>query len=99
MQPTNEGSFDFAYVDADKTNYWNYHERLLKLVRIGGVIVYDNTLWGGTVAFPDDSSVPDFLKESRLHTIKLNKSLASDPRIQISQVPSGDGVTICIRLY
>ncbi|XXG64285.1 hypothetical protein AAC387_Pa05g2277 [Persea americana] len=96
--PTNEGSFDFAYVDADKINYWNYHERLLKLVRIGGVMVYDNTLWGGTVALPEDL-VPDDRKESRLNTIKLNKSLASDPRIQMSQVPAGDGVTVCVRVY
>ncbi|RWR82736.1 putative caffeoyl-CoA O-methyltransferase [Cinnamomum micranthum f. kanehirae] len=97
--PTNEGSFDFAYVDADKINYWNYHERLLKLVRIGGIIAYDNTLWGGTVTLPDDSSVPDYLKASWPHIIKFNKSLASDPRVQISQVPLGDGVTICLRLY
>ncbi|XXG64287.1 hypothetical protein AAC387_Pa05g2278 [Persea americana] len=97
--PTNDGSFDFAYVDADKINYWNYHERLLKLVRIGGIIAYDNTLWGGTVALPDDSLLPDYLKASRPHIIKFNKSLASDPRVQISQVPSGDGVTICLRLY
>ncbi|KAJ8641003.1 hypothetical protein MRB53_017697 [Persea americana] len=97
--PTNDGSFDFAYVDADKINYWNYHERLLKLVRIGGIIAYDNTLWGGTVALPDDSLLPYYLKASRPHIIKFNKSLASDPRVQISQVPSGDGVTICLRLY
>lgn len=96
--PANEGSFDFAYVDADKDNYWNYHERLLKLVRTGGLILYDNTLWGGTVALPDDSSVPERMKYSRIHTIKLNKLLASDPRIQISHVPLGDGVTICRRL-
>ncbi|XP_058068111.1 probable caffeoyl-CoA O-methyltransferase At4g26220 [Magnolia sinica] len=96
---TNEGSFDFAYVDADKGNYWNYHERLMKLVRTGGLIIYDNTLWGGTVALPDDSLVPDDMKESRVHTIKLNKSLASDPRIQICQIPLADGVTVCRRLY
>ncbi|KAL4390764.1 hypothetical protein AHAS_Ahas03G0177700 [Arachis hypogaea] len=50
----NEGSFDFAFVDADKSNYWNYHERLLKLIRIGGMIIYDNTLWGGTVAWKEE---------------------------------------------
>ncbi|BAT72910.1 hypothetical protein VIGAN_01035300 [Vigna angularis var. angularis] len=42
---SNKDSFDFAFVDADKDNYWNYHERLLKLVKIGGLIIYDNTLW------------------------------------------------------
>ncbi|TKY60799.1 caffeoyl-CoA O-methyltransferase [Spatholobus suberectus] len=42
--PSNKETFDFAFVDADKDNYWNYHERLLKLVKIGGLIIYDNTL-------------------------------------------------------
>ncbi|KAL3655973.1 hypothetical protein CASFOL_000369 [Castilleja foliolosa] len=45
-----EGTFDFAFVDADKNNYIHYHEVLLKLVRVGGIIAYDNTLWSGTVA-------------------------------------------------
>ncbi|XP_077251644.1 putative caffeoyl-CoA O-methyltransferase At4g26220 [Tasmannia lanceolata] len=96
--PENEGSFDYAYVDADKDNYLNYHERLMKLVRIGGIILYDNTLWGGSVAIPDDSLVPENLKFSRVHIIKLNKFLAADPRIHISHIPLGDGVTVCWRL-
>ncbi|GFZ21148.1 S-adenosyl-L-methionine-dependent methyltransferases superfamily protein [Actinidia rufa] len=45
-----QGAFDFAFVDADKGNNINYHEAILKLVKIGGVIAYDNTLWGGRVA-------------------------------------------------
>ncbi|PON32274.1 O-methyltransferase [Parasponia andersonii] len=79
----NTGSFDFAFVDADK---------------VGGIVVYDNTLWGGTVAMPEEL-VPDYMKQSRELTIKLNKSLASDPRVQISHAPLGDGITICRRLY
>ncbi|KAL7197113.1 hypothetical protein ACSBR1_037017 [Camellia fascicularis] len=51
-----EGEFDFAFVDADKDSYINYHEPLLKLVKIGGIIAYDNTLWGGTVAPPSNDS-------------------------------------------
>ncbi|CAL5349686.1 unnamed protein product [Camellia sinensis] len=51
-----EGEFDFAFVDADKETYINYHEPLLKLVTIGGIIAYDNTLWGGTVAPPSNDS-------------------------------------------
>lgn len=97
MQPANQGSFDFAFVDADKINYANYHERLLKLLRPGGIVVYDNTLWGGTVAMPDDA-VPEFNSASRNFTIKFNKLLAADARVQISQVPLGDGITICRRL-
>uniref|UniRef100_A0A803L170 Caffeoyl-CoA O-methyltransferase n=1 Tax=Chenopodium quinoa TaxID=63459 RepID=A0A803L170_CHEQI len=52
-----EGRFDFAYVDADKENYINYHELLLKLVKVGGVIAYDNTLWFGSVCLPDDDEI------------------------------------------
>ncbi|KAF8393516.1 hypothetical protein HHK36_021760 [Tetracentron sinense] len=95
----NEGSFDFAFVDADKDNYWNYHERLMRLLRVGGIVVYDNTLWGGTVVVPDESLVPEGMRFSRHHTIELNKSLAADPRIQSSLIPMGDGVTVCRRLY
>ena len=58
LQPKSESSFDFAYVDADKDNYMNYHERLMKLVKVGGLIVYDNTLWQGTVA-NSEPSLPD----------------------------------------
>ncbi|KAF7106256.1 hypothetical protein CFC21_107000 [Triticum aestivum] len=46
--------FDFAYADADKLQYAGYHERLLRLVRVGAAIAYDNTLWGGSVAMPRD---------------------------------------------
>ncbi|KAJ0891107.1 putative caffeoyl-CoA O-methyltransferase [Helianthus annuus] len=94
----NEGSFDFAYVDADKINYINYHERLMKLLKVNGIVVYDNTLWFGSVAQPE-SSVLDEFKEGRVNTIKFNKSLADDPRINITMVPLGDGITICRRLY
>ncbi|TYH65919.1 hypothetical protein ES332_D06G089000v1 [Gossypium tomentosum] len=50
--PGNENGFDFAFIDADKINYWKYHERLMKLVKVGGIVVYDNTLWAGSVAMP-----------------------------------------------
>ncbi|KAF5788716.1 putative caffeoyl-CoA O-methyltransferase [Helianthus annuus] len=94
----NEGSFDFAYVDADKINYINYHERLMKLLKVNGIVVYDNTLWFGSVAQPE-SSVLDEFKEGRVNTINFNKSLADDPRTNITMVPLGDGITICRRLY
>lgn len=93
----NEGSFDFAFVDADKVNYLNYHERLMKLVKVGGIVVYDNTLWGGSVAMPEES-VPEGMKHVRHFTIELNKSLASDPRILMCHAPLGDGITICKRI-
>ena len=98
MQPQNAGSFDFAYVDADKENFWNYHERLIKLLKVGGMVVYDNTLWLGTVVMTEDSTL-ELHRRGRELTIEFNKLLAADQRVQISHVPAGDGVTICRRLY
>ncbi|KAM5547471.1 putative caffeoyl-CoA O-methyltransferase [Rosa sericea] len=97
-QHENEGSFDFAFVDADKVNYWNYHERLMKLLKVGGIAVYDNTLWGGSVVMPIEST-PEHMKPGRQYTIELNKLLAADTRVQISHASLGDGITICRRLY
>ncbi|KAI3842423.1 hypothetical protein MKW92_022597 [Papaver armeniacum] len=97
--PKNEGSFDYAFIDADKDNYVHYHERLLKLVRVGGMILYDNTLWSGTVAWKDDSSLDEKMKYTKDVFVDLNKKLASDSRIQVSQLPVGDGLTMCMRLH
>ncbi|GKV14065.1 hypothetical protein SLEP1_g24989 [Rubroshorea leprosula] len=93
----NESNFDFAYVDADKINYWNYHERLMKLVKVGGIVVYDNTLSKGSVAMPEEST-PESWRENRRRILDLNKLLAADPRVQISHAALGDGITICRRL-
>ncbi|CAI0377763.1 unnamed protein product [Linum tenue] len=92
-----EGSFDFAFVDADKQNYGNYHERLMKLVKIGGVIVYDNTLWGGTVAKPD-GEVPGCKREGKVLAAEFNRRIAADNRVEICLLPLGDGITICRRI-
>ncbi|RVW96295.1 putative caffeoyl-CoA O-methyltransferase [Vitis vinifera] len=89
--------FDFAFVDADKINYKNYHERLMKLLKMGGIVVYDNTLRGGTVAMPEEL-VAENLRENRWLTIELNNFLAADPRVQICLAPLGDGITICRRV-
>ncbi|KZV21620.1 putative caffeoyl-CoA O-methyltransferase At4g26220 [Dorcoceras hygrometricum] len=90
----NHGAFDFAFVDADKHNYVNYHEKLLGLVKPGGIVIYDNTLWGGTVVMAE-SSVPAPLMRFWKPVTELNKYLAADTRIQICQIPVGDGMTIC----
>ncbi|KAK3439029.1 hypothetical protein EUGRSUZ_C03684 [Eucalyptus grandis] len=95
----NESSFDFAFVDADRANLKNYHERLLRLVRVGGVIMYDNTLWGGTVALADPSSAHPMRQFAWKDTIEFNKMIAGDPRVDISQVALGDGMTICRHIY
>lgn len=94
----NEGCFDFAFVDADKNNYLSYHKRLMKLVKVGGFIVYDNTLWGGTVALSDPSLAPEEKRPYLKFIVEFNKTLAVDPCIEISQVPVGDGMTICKRI-
>lgn len=96
-QNGNKDSIDFAYVDADKKRNKKYHEKLLQLIKVGGIIVYDNTLWSGFVAMPEES-VSEQHKPGRLYLFEFNAFLASDDRVQISHVPLGDGVTICKRL-
>ncbi|KAL2519706.1 putative caffeoyl-CoA O-methyltransferase [Abeliophyllum distichum] len=96
-----EGSFDFAFVDADKENYINYHEELLKLVKVGGVVAYDNTLWAGTVALCEDEVDKETLErigENRVHLKNLNTFLAADSRIELAHLSIGDGLTLCRRL-
>jgi predicted O-methyltransferase YrrM len=78
-------SFDFAFIDADKSNYGAYYERCLKLIRTGGLIVFDNVLWGGTVA-------DKRYKDSDTSALRaLNLQLRDDPRIDASLVTIGDG--------
>ncbi|KAE9597637.1 hypothetical protein Lal_00041592 [Lupinus albus] len=94
----NKESFDFVFVDADKNNYLNYHQRVIELVKVGGLIGYDNTLWGGSVVAPPDAPLMDYIKHYRGYILDLNKYLANDSRIEICQLPVGDGITLCRRL-
>ncbi|XP_020204849.1 caffeoyl-CoA O-methyltransferase 5 [Cajanus cajan] len=94
----NKGRFDFIFVDADKDNYLNYHKRVTDLVKIGGLIGYDNTLWNGSVVAPPDAPLKDYVKRLLPHVKELNKYLAQDSRIQICQLPVGDGITLCRRI-
>ncbi|MCB1773919.1 MAG: class I SAM-dependent methyltransferase [Gammaproteobacteria bacterium] len=82
------GSFDMAFIDADKTNYANYYDRCLQLVRRGGLILFDNTLWGGAVADPQKQD--DDTRALR----ELNDRLLADRRISLSLVPIGDGLSL-----
>ncbi|KAI4962718.1 hypothetical protein ZWY2020_025901 [Hordeum vulgare] len=91
-------SYDFAFVDADKPNYVRYHEQLLRLVRVGGTIIYDNTLWGGTVALPAGTPLSDLDTRFSAALRDLNAKLAADPRIEVCQLAIADGVTICRRV-
>ncbi|CAI9264428.1 unnamed protein product [Lactuca saligna] len=92
------GSFDFIFVDADKDNYLNYHKRLIDLVKIGGVIGYDNTLWNGSLVAPADAPLRKYVRYYRDFVLELNKALAADPRVEICQLPVGDGITLCRRI-
>lgn len=94
----NKETFDFVFVDADKDNYINYHKRVIEVVKVGGLIGYDNTLWGGSVVAPPDAPLMDYIKHYRSHVMELNKYLANDSRIEICQLPVGDGITLCRRI-
>jgi len=83
------GSFDFAFIDADKGNYGAYYESALRLVRPGGLIGIDNTLWSGKVADPEVTDADTLALRA------LNAKLHADERITVSVVPIGDGLTLC----
>lgn len=81
------GRYDFAFIDADKTGYDGYFERCLQLMRAGGVIAIDNTLWGGDVARPAQDDDTRALQA-------LNDKLHRDERIDMALLPIGDGLTL-----
>lgn len=85
------GKFDFAFIDADKANYAGYYERCLKLVRRGGLIAVDNTLWGGSVVDARDKTV-----DARAIRA-FNRKLIADRRVDLALLPVGDGLTLAIR--
>ena len=87
-----EGSFDFAFIDADKANYLDYYKICLKLVRKGGVIAIDNVLWSGAVINPEINDV------DTVAIRELNEFLAQDERVSLSMVPTGDGLTLAFIL-
>jgi len=84
------GTYDFAFIDADKTGYDAYYERCLQLVRSGGLIVLDNTLWSGEVARASTDADTIALQA-------LNAKLHRDERIDLSLLPIEDGVTLARR--
>ncbi len=82
-------SYDFAFIDADKTNYQNYYERCLTLLRPGGLIVIDNVLWGGSVA--DISKQDDDTRALRAIATRIH----GDGRVDSSMIPVADGLLLC----
>ncbi len=85
------GRFDFVFIDAEKTEYDRYYELCLELVRGGGLITFDNTLWDGKVA---DPAVTDADTEALR---RLNEKLRDDARVVSSLVPIGDGYTLALK--
>jgi predicted O-methyltransferase YrrM len=82
------GQHDFAFIDADKTNYDAYYERCLELLRPGGLIAVDNVLWSGRV-LSSNARDPD------TRAIRaLNRKLSEDERVDLSMIPIGDGMTL-----
>lgn len=82
------GSFDFVFIDADKTSYIDYYERALILLHSGGLIAVDNVLWGGSVIDPED-------QDADTRAIRaFNERVSGDERVDLSLVPIGDGLTL-----
>lgn len=85
------GSFDFAFIDADKLNYANYYERALTLLRPGGIVAIDNVLWFGRVIDHEDT-------DKRTVAIReFNQKLHQDHRVEISMLAIADGLTLALK--
>ena len=82
------GSYDLAFIDADKANYVAYYERILQLLRRGGLVLVDNVLWSGRVLDKTDKS------EDTTAIRAFNKALHQDERVDLSMLPIGDGLTL-----
>lgn len=82
------GRYDLAFIDADKESYVAYYERTLRLLRPGGLVIVDNTLWDGRVADPE------YADEDTVALRHFNEHLHCDERVDLSLVPVGDGLTL-----
>jgi caffeoyl-CoA O-methyltransferase len=82
-------TFDFAFIDADKSNYPDYYEEILRRTRAGGLILVDNVLWSGEVLNPRDTT------EDTRAIRDLNDFLVTDDRVDVVMLPVSDGLTIC----
>jgi predicted O-methyltransferase YrrM len=86
------GTFDFAFIDADKGNYANYYERALALLRPSGLVAVDNVLWDGLVIDPNDH-------DSDTEAIRaFNRKVHADSRVALSMATMGDGLTLACKL-
>jgi len=91
IQAGETNSFDFAFIDADKSGYPTYYEQALQLIRPGGLIALDNVLWSGQVADPT-------VQDRRTNTLRaLNDAIHNDDRVVASLVPIADGLTLAMK--
>jgi len=86
-----EKTFDFIFIDADKQNYIMYYEMALKLLRKGGLIAVDNTLWSGAVADPEN------MEPGTRAIRRFNEMLKSETRVSQSLLTIGDGLTLILK--
>ena len=91
LQQGRGGDFDLVFIDADKTGYLDYYERALRLLRPGGLVLIDNTLWSGRVA---DPAVTD---ADTVALRRFNATLQRDERVDLSLLPVGDGLTLALK--
>lgn len=85
------GSFDFAFIDADKTGYDEYYELGLQLLRPDGLLMFDNVLWSGRVLL---ESVQD---DDTAALQRLNAKLVDDQRVQVLMLAMADGITLALK--
>jgi len=91
------GSFDFAFIDADKGNYDQYYEKSISLLRPGGVIAIDNVLLFGSVVDPSvlDADLRSRISDTDIDVMqKLNEKVKNDPRVDATMLPLADGLTL-----
>lgn len=86
------GKYDFAFIDADKESYQAYYELLIQLIRPGGLIAVDNVLWSGRVIDPEVDD-PDTIAIRA-----FNEKISHDPRVVLSVIPIGDGLTLAMKI-
>lgn len=89
LEENGPGSFDFVFIDADKSNYLNYYKLAIELIRPNGLIAVDNTLWDGRVTDESDTS------EHTVAIRQINDFIRDDQRIDVSFLRLGDGTTLC----
>jgi predicted O-methyltransferase YrrM len=92
-----EGSFDLVFIDADKPNYPGYFERALQLLRRGGLVIVDNTLFGGRVVGQNLEGLEQWQLDWTEDVRNFNAKLHHDERVTLSMIPVGDGMTLALK--